>query len=107
MKPSAQLSDMCLWIGETSSSFLMPYRKKKRRRSAENTKPSVLKKQNFECYYCDSKISVGDATWDHVIPKSKGGTRSPENLVLACKPCNSRKGDTHPGWFHKCEVFGK
>jgi 5-methylcytosine-specific restriction endonuclease McrA len=33
---------------------------------------------------------------DHVIPRSKGGKHSWDNVVIACEPCNSRKGDRTP-----------
>lgn len=42
------------------------------------------------CAYClasDRKLSV-----DHVTALAAGGTNDPDNLVMACKPCNSRKG---------------
>ncbi|MDZ4068697.1 MAG: HNH endonuclease, partial [Tabrizicola sp.] len=34
----------------------------------------------------------GDLTFDHVLPRSKGGITSWENVVAACSPCNLRKG---------------
>lgn len=34
-----------------------------------------------------------DLTWDHVVPRKKGGEGSPENLQTLCRRCNSRKGD--------------
>lgn len=37
------------------------------------------------------------ATIDHIIPLSKGGTSDPENLQLACFPCNDVKRDWYPG----------
>lgn len=36
------------------------------------------------------------ATFDHVIPKSKGGRRTAQNIVLACQDCNELKGDGSP-----------
>ena len=42
-----------------------------------------------ECAYCGSRE---DLTLDHVVPLSRGGTHAIDNLVAACKPCNSRKG---------------
>jgi len=43
-----------------------------------------------ECVYCKSTI---DLSTDHLIPKNRGGDDSADNLVLACKSCNSSKGD--------------
>lgn len=41
------------------------------------------------CAYCGER----GATIDHVIPRSRGGQHVWDNVVLACQPCNSRKGD--------------
>jgi 5-methylcytosine-specific restriction endonuclease McrA len=48
------------------------------------------------CQYCLQKISLRDATKDHIYPKSKGGSNHSYNLVLSCKKCNSIKSDTFP-----------
>lgn len=49
----------------------------------------VLVAARFKCAYCGGKAN----TADHVIPHSKGGRRDPDNLVAACPPCNTSKGD--------------
>jgi len=51
------------------------------------------KKFNGECFYCQRKINLGEASRDHVYPKSKNGSNRHDNIVLACKRCNSVKGD--------------
>jgi hypothetical protein len=51
------------------------------------------------CQYCLNKYPVSDLTIDHVHPRSKGGTDDHSNRVLACRPCNSRKGSKTP-WFN-------
>jgi hypothetical protein len=43
------------------------------------------------CAYCGSGARL---SLDHLIPKSAGGTESADNVVWACRPCNSSKGDT-------------
>lgn len=47
-----------------------------------------------ECHYCGRRIEPGTATLDHIVPQSQGGTHSVSNLLLACKPCNSKRGCT-------------
>lgn len=47
---------------------------------------------NFSCAYCGKDIHV-DPTQDHVIPLSKGGLHSIDNIVPACRQCNSSKHD--------------
>lgn len=44
------------------------------------------------CIYC----GAGALSWDHVVPRSRGGTNEPANLVPACRPCNSSKGARTP-----------
>lgn len=44
------------------------------------------------CFYCKQNVAKGQGTIDHVEPLSLGGRSSLQNLVLACKPCNARKG---------------
>jgi 5-methylcytosine-specific restriction endonuclease McrA len=53
----------------------------------------VLKRDRHRCQYCGSTKRL---TLDHVIPKSKGGTHSWDNVVAACSHCNARKGDRTP-----------
>jgi len=53
----------------------------------------VIKKANGLCYYCGKKAKL---TLDHVIPLSKGGLHELSNLVAACSPCNSSKGNRDP-----------
>lgn len=43
------------------------------------------------CYYCGRKVSPEELTMDHKIPLSRGGLSTRENIVPACKECNSKK----------------
>jgi len=45
------------------------------------------------CYICSNPTERKDRTADHVIPLSKGGPHSAANLKMACRGCNSRKGN--------------
>ncbi|MFN6515063.1 MAG: HNH endonuclease [Nostoc sp. CreGUA01] len=53
----------------------------------------VLKRDNHTCQYCGSGKRL---TLDHVIPRSKGGQHSWDNVVTACERCNSTKSDRLP-----------
>ena len=46
------------------------------------------------CKYCGHSLSMVTATLDHVIPKSRGGSNTIENMVLACYCCNTKKGNS-------------
>ena len=52
---------------------------------------NILKRDNHVCQYCNSKSNF--MTIDHIIPKDKGGRDSWDNLVAACVPCNTKKGN--------------
>merc|ERR1712070_218605 len=47
----------------------------------------------YQCQYCGTRFKAIDLTFDHVQPRSKGGRHNWENVVTACKACNSRKRD--------------
>ena len=53
----------------------------------------VLRRDKHSCQYCGSTKHL---TLDHVIPVSKGGKNSWDNVVTACETCNNRKGDRTP-----------
>jgi 5-methylcytosine-specific restriction endonuclease McrA len=53
----------------------------------------VLHRDNHACQYCGSGKRL---TLDHVIPRSKGGQHTWNNVVAACESCNSKKGDRLP-----------
>ena len=57
------------------------------------TRFNVFLRDGFACQYCGS---ADDLTFDHVLPRSKGGRTSWENIVAACAPCNLRKGGRTP-----------
>src|SRR2546429_3623130 len=57
------------------------------------TRRAVFARDSWTCQYCGSRSSL---TVDHVIPRSKGGESSWENIVASCAPCNRRKGDRTP-----------
>ncbi len=58
------------------------------------TRKNILRRDNHKCGYCGR----GDLTFtiDHIIPKTKGGKDTWENLVTACLPCNNKKGSKTP-----------
>ncbi len=57
------------------------------------SRKNILRRDRFRCQYCTSRDLL---TIDHVLPKSRGGRDTWENLVAACTPCNNRKGNRTP-----------
>ena len=57
------------------------------------TRFNVFLRDRFTCQYCGSKE---DLTFDHVLPRSKGGLARWDNVITACSPCNLAKGGYMP-----------
>jgi len=61
--------------------------------SVRFTKFNVMLRDQFTCQYCYSRLRRCDCTLDHIIPVSKGGKTNWTNVVTACGPCNTAKGN--------------
>lgn len=61
---------------------------------APYSKKNVFLRDKCTCMYCNTIMTVGSCTIDHVFPSSLGGKTSWENCVTACKKCNNKKGDS-------------
>lgn len=59
------------------------------KKSVPFTRFNLFLRDGFHCQYCGA---IGDLTFDHVVPRARGGVTSWENVVAACAPCNLRKG---------------
>lgn len=60
-----------------------------RRREVAISRRGVFARDDHACQYCGARAE----TLDHVVPRSRGGTHTWENVVAACRPCNVRKAD--------------
>jgi 5-methylcytosine-specific restriction endonuclease McrA len=60
------------------------------------TRFNVFLRDRFECQYCAEQAPAHDLTFDHVIPRSRGGRTTWDNVVTACAHCNLRKGNRLP-----------
>jgi 5-methylcytosine-specific restriction endonuclease McrA len=65
----------------------------RRNTKARFTKFNLHLRDLYTCQYCEKQLERSHLTVDHVIPLSKGGKTTWNNIVTACGPCNSRKGD--------------
>lgn len=57
------------------------------------SRKNILRRDRYRCQYCGSRERL---TVDHIIPKSRGGKDTWENLVAACTPCNNKKDNRTP-----------
>ncbi|MBI4729371.1 MAG: HNH endonuclease [Acidobacteria bacterium] len=65
----------------------VPYRAR-----ASLSRRAVFVRDSFKCQYCGAAAE----NVDHVIPRSRGGAHTWENVVAACRPCNARKENRLP-----------
>jgi len=57
---------------------------------------SLARRQGFRCAYTNRRLNKRNWSRDHVIPKSRGGSSGPENIVIAHKDPNNKKADRTP-----------
>lgn len=60
------------------------------------TRFNVFLRDSFYCQYCSTKSPAEDLTFDHVVPRSRGGRTKWDNVVTACQSCNLKKGNRLP-----------
>ncbi len=68
----------------------IPYRKR------AYSKGHIFQRDSHMCQYCGTTQPPQSLTLDHILPQSRGGKSSWENLVTCCKKCNCNKGDRTP-----------
>jgi len=74
---------------------LLEYRRIPHQTRALSRKNILLRDRNT-CQYCGEVLPSSELTLDHVVPRSRGGSSTWENLVACCHPCNRQKGNQHP-----------
>lgn len=65
-------------------------------KSKNPSRKAILLRDGYTCVYCGRWLSHKNSTIDHVMPKSRGGKNTWENLVCSCESCNLKKGDRTP-----------
>src|SRR5437667_8557490 len=61
---------------------------------------NIFARDNNQCQYCGRKFPTTELSLDHIVPRSKGGQSTWENIVCACVNCNVRKGGRTPKEEH-------
>jgi 5-methylcytosine-specific restriction endonuclease McrA len=60
--------------------------------SVRLTRRNLMFRDQHQCQYCGKRPPLRELNIDHVLPRSRGGDDTWENLVTACRTCNLRKG---------------
>ncbi len=61
---------------------------------------NLFRRDRFTCQYCGCQPANDELTIDHIVPRSRGGTSTWQNCVLACVKCNHVKADRTPEQAH-------
>jgi 5-methylcytosine-specific restriction endonuclease McrA len=70
----------------------------------KNLKKTLFKNIAFApCYYCKFAFVIDNLTIEHILPRCLGGTNEPNNITLACAPCNQTKG--RESWMFKKKLL--
>jgi 5-methylcytosine-specific restriction endonuclease McrA len=57
---------------------------------------NIYARDGYRCQYCGSKCTIDQLTYDHVVPRSRGGRTTWDNIVSCCYLCNSNKANRTP-----------
>jgi 5-methylcytosine-specific restriction endonuclease McrA len=79
---------------------LLEYRRIPHQTRALSRKNILLRDRN-SCQYCGVLLPSSELTLDHIVPRSRGGQSTWENLVACCHPCNHKKGNH---LLHECSM---
>jgi len=88
------MRDDFLALGGPDEKFIRTERSKAR--ALRKTRWWQLKTSTGTCYYCNQKVGFKNLTMDHIIPLSRGGRSTKDNLVPCCKECNTAKKNALP-----------
>lgn len=76
--------------------------KDKRRGKLKAKRAALIRRNGPKCHWCPEILTVDTSTIDHVIPIARGGLDNNNNRVLACAPCNRRRGHEMPEVKQPC-----
>lgn len=66
------------------------------RSTVKFSRRNIFLRDEHRCQYCGRRFSIHNLSLDHVVPRSRGGRTTWENIVAACLKCNVRKGGRTP-----------
>jgi hypothetical protein len=68
------------------------------------TLDALIERDGTVCVWCGREPWRRDLTAEHLMPRSRGGRTSPENLTVACRPCNKRRGTRPVVAFARAQI---
>jgi 5-methylcytosine-specific restriction endonuclease McrA len=66
------------------------------RQTLRFSRRNLFARDEHRCQYCGETVPYSQLSLDHVVPRSRGGATTWENVVTSCKPCNTQKGGRTP-----------
>ena len=69
---------------------------KRHKKKVKFSRVNIFARDKYRCQYCGTKGKLAELTYDHVLPKSRGGKTTWKNIVTCCEPCNSKKRNQTP-----------
>jgi 5-methylcytosine-specific restriction endonuclease McrA len=69
---------------------------KKPKSAVKFSRQNIYLRDRYRCQYCGLQHPTEELTYDHVLPKSRGGKTEWENIVTCCVGCNRQKGGRNP-----------
>src|ERR1700693_2976098 len=94
------------WVRTVSSEIQVPRvirllgYEKLPKQTVKFNRRNIFARDNNQCQYCGKRFPTSELSLDHVLPRSKGGTNTWENIVCACINCNVKKGGRTPKQAH-------
>ena len=88
------------WIRSVNFSLMVPrvvrlnFYDKVPRLTLRFNRRNLFARDSNTCQYCSKKLPLSQLSFDHVIPKSRGGKTTWENVVCCCLKCNGKKSDS-------------
>lgn len=68
-----------------------------KKRAIKFSRTNIYQRDKYKCQYCGCKVQTRELTYDHVMPRSRGGKTEWNNIVTCCQRCNLKKADKTPG----------
>lgn len=67
-----------------------------KKKAVRFSRVNIATRDAFKCAYCTKKLTLSKLTYDHVLPRSRGGKTTWDNIVSACMTCNLKKRNQTP-----------